>query len=192
MFLRLTRVLAMVCVCALSASGMVVQSQISIDDDIRIFSMVTALNVSGFDAELNPPYHEVRAELRKVSEGLDPDLLKRMRDFYSTHRAGGTDEDQLAKYISLAIVLTDPPFKAVGLEEALPDVARSVLGFVPLLQEFSQKAGISRLWARVSPAYEQEMNRIGPSIRPVVSRTESYIRVISGSLAEQTMRITVE
>ena len=192
MFLRLTRVVAMVCICALSASGMVVQSQISIDDDIRIFSMVTALNVSGFDAELNPPYHEVRAELRKVSEGLDPDLLKRMRDFYSTHRAGGTDEDQLAKYISLAIVLTDPPFKAVGLEEALPDDARSVLGFVPLLQEFYQKAGISRLWARVSPAYEQEMNRIGPSIRAVVARTDAYLRVISGSLAAQSMRITVE
>ena len=71
----------------------------------------------------------------------DPALVQRIREFYSSHRPSGVDEDQLAKYISLAVVLTDPPaFKPVAREEALPDDARSVLGFVPLLQEFFRKS----------------------------------------------------
>src|SRR5215204_3880418 len=111
MVLRLTCVLALVCVCAVSAMSMPVQSPIAIDDDIRIFSMVTALNISGFDVELGSQYHPVRAEIRKIADELDPALLQRMRYYYRTHKAGGSDEDQLARYMSLAVVLTDPPFK---------------------------------------------------------------------------------
>jgi tetratricopeptide (TPR) repeat protein len=171
---------------------MPVQSPIVIDDDIRIFTMVTALNVSGFDVELGSQYHPVRAEVRKIADGLDPELLQRMRAYYRTHKAGGTDEDQLAKYISLAVFLTDPPFKAVAKEESLPDDARSVLDFVPLVQEFYQKAGITRLWSRVSPAYEAEMDRLGPYVRNAIARTDSYLRAVSGGPSAQTMRVTVE
>src|SRR5688572_7325917 len=192
MVLRLSCVLALVCASAISIAATPVQPQISIDNDIRVFTMVTALNVSGFDAGLGSPEDPVRAEIRKIADGLDPDLLKRMREFYSTRKAGGSDEDQLAKYISLAIVLSDPPFKPLAREESLPDDARSVLGFVPLLQEFFQKAGITRVWTRVSPAYEAELNRIGPSVRDAVARTDGYLRVISGALATQSLRISVE
>jgi len=192
MVLRLTCVLALVCLCAIGGAATPFQSPILIDDDIRIFAMVTALNVSGFDAELGSEHHPVRTEIRKIAGGLDPDLLMRMREFYSTRKAGGTDEDQLAKYISLAVVLTDPPFKPLGREESLPDDARSVLGFVPLLQEFYQKAGVSRLWARVSPAYDAEMDRLGPFIRDAIAKTDAYLRVVSGGSSTQTLKITVE
>lgn len=192
MVLRLTRVLALVCFCTVSAISMPVQSPIAIDDDIRVFTMVAALNVSGFDVELGSEYHPVRAEIRKIADDLDPALLQRLREYYKTHKAGASDDDQLAKYISLAIVLTDPPFKPVAREESLPDDSRSVLDFVPLLQEFYQKADITRLWSRVSPAYEAEMDRFGPFIRNAISRTDSYLRAISGGLTTQTMRITVE
>ena len=155
--------------------------------------MIAALNVAGFDVELASQYHPVRAEIRKIADSLDPDLLKRMRDFYKSHKPSGIDEDQLAKYISLAVVLTDPPaFKPIAREEALPDDARSVLGFVPLLQEFYQKGGVSRLWAKVGPAYEVEMDRLGPPVRNAVSRTDSYLRAVSGGASSQTMKISVE
>src|SRR5262245_11018339 len=98
---RLACLLALVCFSAPVAMSMPVQSPISIDDDIRIFTMVAALNVSGFDVELGAKYHPVRAEIRKVADTLDPSLLKRMQEFYSTHMAGKTDDEQLAKYISL-------------------------------------------------------------------------------------------
>src|SRR5678815_1095758 len=103
-----------------------------------------------FDVELASQYHPIRAEIRKVADGLDPDLVRRMKEFYKTRKTGGNDDDQLAKYISLAVMLTDPPvFKPVAREESLPDDARSVLGFVPLLQEFYSKGAVARLWAKV-------------------------------------------
>src|SRR5688572_14291332 len=108
MFLRWIPVLALVCVFEAGATAGPVQSPVVIDGDIRIFSVVTALNVAGFDVELGSQYHPARAEIRKIANNLDPDLLRRLREYYSTHKAGRADEDQLAKYISLAVILTDP------------------------------------------------------------------------------------
>ena len=193
MFLRLACAVTLVSLSLFTAAARPFQSPIVIDDNVRVFAMVAALNVSGFDVELGSEYHPARTEVRKVANGLDPDLLKRMRTFYSTHKGGEPDENQLAKYISLAVVLGDPPsFKMTTREEGLPDDVRSVLGFVPLLQEFYQKAGISRLWARVGGVYEVEMDRIGPTIRDIVAKTDSYLRAPTSSASSQTMRISVE
>ena len=183
--------LALVCVLAPGAAAQPLQSTVVIDGDIRIFAVVTALNVAGFDVELGAEYHPARTEIRKIANNLDPDLLRRMREFYSSHKHGEADEDQLAKYISLAVVLTDPPFKPIGRPSTLPDDAREVLDFVPLLQEFYEKAAIIRLWSTVSPVFEAEMDRMGPLIRDVLAETDAYLRASSG-LTAQTMRITVE
>ena len=127
----------------------------------------------------------------KSQNDLDPDLLKRMRDFYSTRKAGGTDEDQLAKYISLAVVLDDPPIQAHREEENLPDDARSVLGFVPLLQEFYQKAGVSRLWAEVVSRIRRRDGPPGTADSDAIARRrDAYLRVVSGGSSTQTLRIT--
>jgi hypothetical protein len=166
---------------------------IVIDDNLRVFAMVAALNVAGFDVELSSQYHPARAEVRKIANTLDPDLLERLRTFYRTHKSGEPDENQLAKYISLAVILGDPPtFKLTTREEGLPDDVRSVVGFVPLLQEFYQKAGVSRLWATVGSAYEAEMDRIGPVIREVVLKSDSYLRASTIGVSSQTVWISVE
>ena len=193
MFLR-SMGLLLICATAFAAPAHPAQSLIAIEEDLRFFAVVAALNVAGFDVELSSEYHGVRAEIRKVADSLDPDLLRRLREFYSTHKAGAPEETQLAKYISLAVVLGDPPlFKPVAREESLPNDARSVLDFVPLLQEFYQKAPVPRLWASVSEAYAEEMDRIGPPIRDVIARTDAYLRVASGAGASsQAMKISVE
>src|SRR5262245_25460550 len=122
MFRRSACVLTLVFGAIVSAGASPVQSPVVIDDDVRVFTVVAALNVSGFDVELGPQYHPARAEIRKIADTLDPDLLRRMKDFYSSHKGGAPDEEQLAKYISLAVVLTDPPgMKPVAREEGLPD-----------------------------------------------------------------------
>jgi hypothetical protein len=188
--MRLICTLALACAFAVSAAA---QGPIAIQEDLRIFTVVAALNVAGFDVELGSQYHPIRAEIRKIADTLDPVLLKKMRDFYTNHKAGRPDEEQLAKYISLAVVLTDvPDLKPSVREEALPDDARQVLGFADLVREFYQKAGIIRLWARVEAAYGGEMDRWGPPIRDALAKTDAYMRGSSGGFGGQTMRIVVE
>jgi tetratricopeptide (TPR) repeat protein len=190
MFLRFFGILSLLCACAIPSLA---QSSVTIDEDMRVFTTVAALNVAGFDVELGSQYHPARAELRKIADTLDPELLKKLKEFYASHKGGRSDEEQLAKYISLAVVLTDAPaLKPVGREESLPQDARDVLGFVPLLQEFYQKAGISRVWARLESAYDAEMDRIGPTIRDAISVTDAYLRATGGGSAGQTMRVSVE
>jgi hypothetical protein len=198
MFLRLACAVILVSAAVTGATAEPAQqvqaySPIVIDDNVRVFTTVAALNVAGFDVELSSQYHPARAEVRKLATTLDPDLVQRLKAFYNTHKSGEADENQLAKYISLAVLLGDPPeFKLTTREEGLPDDVRSVLDFVPLLREFYQKAGVTRLWARVGPAYEAEMDRIGPLIRDAIAKTDSYIRASSGGFSVQTMRISVE
>jgi len=193
MFLRFSGAIALVCCSVAVAFGQSIQTPVVIDQDLRVFTVVAALNVAGFDVELGSQYHPVRADIRKIAETLDPDLLQRLRNFYRTHKNGRPDDEQLAKYISLAVVLTDPPqLKPVSREETLPDDAREVLAFADLLREFFQKAAITRTYARLGLAYEREMDRMGPAIREMITKTDSYLRVPAGTLASQTMRITVE
>lgn len=190
MFLRCAFVAILLCICAISAFS---QSSIVIDNDPRVFTTVAALNVAGFDVDLAPQYHPARTEIRKIAETLDPDLLRRLRDFYTNHKGGRSDDEQLPKYISLAVVLTDPPeLKPVSREETLSDSAREVLGFADLLREFYQKASITRRWADLQDQYEAEMDRITDPIRNAIVLTDAYLRVPLGGPASQTMRITVE
>jgi len=190
MFRRCIGIFILLAACVTPAPA---QSLVAIDQDLRVFTTVAALNVAGFDVELGSQYHLVRAELRKIADTLDPALLKKLRDFYATHKGGRPDEEQLAKYISLAVVLTDPPeLKPVGREESLPDEARGVLGFAELLREFYQKAGIARQWSRFEASYEAEMDRLGSPLRDVLTRTDSYMRAPATSTAGKSMRITVE
>src|SRR5262249_3251328 len=144
MFLRSTAVFLLVCACVSSAFGQSAgqfQGSISVDSDLRLFAMAAAVNAAGFDVELGSQYHPVRAEVRKFADALDPDLKRRRKQFYELHKEGQPDETQLAKYISLALVVNGPPdFKPAFKEEALPPDAREVLGFLDLLKEFYQKA----------------------------------------------------
>jgi hypothetical protein len=90
------------------------------------------------------------------------------------------------------VILGDPPtFKLTTREEGLPNDVRSVMDFIPLVQEFYQKGGVARMWVRVGPEYEAEMDRMGPQIRNAIAKADSYLRASSGGIAP-TMKISVE
>ena len=191
MFLRFTAVFCLFFAFVANAFGQT-SSGVGVDSDMRLFTMLAALNSAGFDVELGSQYHPARAAIRKIADGLDPDLKGRLKQFYDSHKAGQPDEAQLAKYISLALVLTGPPeLKPAYREEALPPDARQVLGFLDLLREFYQKARITQRWVELRPQYEDEMNRVGPRIREQILRTDAYLRVTHGP-ALRNMHIFVE
>lgn len=160
---------------------------------MRLFATMAALNAAGFDVELGSQYHPVRAALRKVAEGVDRDLVERLRQFYAARKGDQTDEAQLAKYISLAVMLTDAPeLKPVVREEGLPPDAREVMGFAELVREFYQKARLTQQWVDVRAQYEEEIDRLGPRLREVFLRTDAYLRVPTASASAGVMRVVVE
>ncbi len=168
-------------------------SGVTIDSDLRLFTTMAALNAAGFDVELGPQYHPVREAIRKFSEGVDPDLITRLKDYYARHKAGESDEAQLAKYISLAVTLTDPPaFSLPRREELTPPDARTILDFADLLREFYQKARISLRWSELRPQYVEAMNALAPNLRDLLVKTDAYLRMPLGTTYTRTLAIYLE
>ena len=179
----------------LGCSSLAAQSNQSVvmDSDMRLFTAMTALNAAGFDVELGSQYHPVRQMVRDLGAKLDPDLRTRLRDFYQTHKRNQPDADQLAKYISLAVILSGPPdFKLPVREEFLPPDARDVKDFADLMREVFLQAKLSSVWPEVRSQYEQEINRWGPAIREQLVRTDAYLRIVLGSATTRTLDILVE
>ncbi len=113
----------------------------TLDVNETLFSIVSALNVCGYDQELaasSPIRQEVRTDLVKASElpqaAAAADAMCR---FYREHRQNDTAHD-VAQYVSLALNVGNPPdFTPKWQEADMPDDAAYVLGFTPLLKSYA-------------------------------------------------------
>lgn len=166
---------------------------VAILPDLRLFTTMAALNAAGFDIEFGAQYHPVREAVRHYAEGLDPELLAQLKNFYRSRKGDQTDEAQLAKYISLAVSLTDAPaLKPATREELMPPDARTVVGFADLVREFYEKVNIAKRWTEVEPQYRQAINQLGPALRDLIVRTDAYLRIPLGRLGPRSLSIYVE
>jgi hypothetical protein len=165
-----------------------------IQPDLRLFTTMAALNAAGFDVEIaSSQYHPVRETVRKFASEVDPDLIARLKAFYNSRKGPQTDDAQFAKYISLAVNLTDAPgFNPVTRAEALPPDARSVIGFVELMREFYEKAHLSQHWTELRSEYEKAILKFAPALRETFVRTDAYMRVPLGGFTPRTMAIYLE
>lgn len=166
---------------------------VAILPDLRLFTTMAALNAAGFDIEFGAQYHPVREAVRHYAEGLDPELLAQLKNFYRSRKGDQTDEAQLAKYISLAVSLTDAPaLKPVTREELMPPDARTVAGFADLVGQFYEKANIAKRWTEMQPQYRQAIDQLGPALRELIVRTDAYLRVPLGRVGPRSLSIYVE
>ncbi len=164
-----------------------------IDRDVRVFAVVAALNAAGFDVELAARYHPVRQQVRDSIAGIDADLIRRLREFYTEHKGDALDETQLTAYISLALNLTDPPSLEFAFDqEFIPPDARELEGFLPLLREFYDAARITPLWASLSSSYDDALDNRAPLIRETILQTDAYLRVPLGQPGVRQLVIFVE
>src|SRR5579862_623257 len=167
-------------------------SSVTIQPDLRLFTTMAALNAAGYNVEYASEYHPVREAVRKFSAEIDADLLARLQAFYKYHKGAETDDAQLAKYISLAVNISDAPnFKPLMREELLPPDVRSVQGFTDLLREFYDKAHIGQRWLELRPEYERMMAQIAPTLRQMIVRTDAYLHLPLGGTT-RSMSIYLE
>jgi tetratricopeptide (TPR) repeat protein len=191
MFYRFLMALVLSTLIAFSAFSQ--GTNVTIQPDLRLFTMMAALNAAGFDVEYGSQYHPVREIVRGYAKDVDADLIARLKSFYTARKGSQTDDAQLAKYISLAVNITDgPAFRPFSREEALPPDGRSVIGFLDLMREFYTKARLSQHWTEVRPQYEKAMERIAPPLRETIVRTDGYMRVPLGASAQRSMAIYLE
>ncbi len=172
------------------------QNKASLDVSETLFSFVSAINVCGYDHELqssSPIRQQVRAELVEASKR--PDVAKAASDmcrFYQDHRQIDGAHD-LAQYISLALNVGNPPdFTPKRQEADMPPDAAFVLGFVPLLKQYYGVAKLHDIWLKHEPEYTALIERYHDPVARMISSTDNYLRMPLSGYAGRTYTVYLE
>jgi hypothetical protein len=167
------------------SSALAQQSTITVDGDIRLFTVLSALDAAGmeFSRATNSSTMEWRRQVRSViDQKLSEDLNGRLKEFVETHRGGNDRSAEISKYISLALVLGQPPkFGFVWSREKLPPDVLAIADFEPLVKEFYEAIRIETLWSRAQPALDSIIERYQDPIMQTIQQTEGYLRLPSYS-----------
>ena len=172
------------------------QSKARLDDSETLFSVVAAMNVCGYDQELqtsSPIRAEVRAELVEASKSpAVATAAEEMCRFYNDHRMGGAAHD-LAEYVSLALNLGPPPDFAPKLKESdLPPDATYILGFIPVLQKYYKAANLHAIWLKHQPEYLALIDQYHAPVSQMITSTDNYLRMPLSGYAGRSFTVYLE
>ncbi|HYK19526.1 MAG TPA: hypothetical protein VEV42_02255 [Pyrinomonadaceae bacterium] len=162
--------------------------------DQRLIVVMAALDAAGFDPV--PPGRSpsaFRAKLRKDLANLDPALRDRLKTFYERNRlpAPATAADEAARYVSLALVLGQPPgLEAPQRSDDLPSGLLEVLDFAPLVQEFYRRSGIDEHMVDYVRAYQAEGDRLRAPTTEMVRALLTYLH--TRPITTSTERVEVK
>jgi tetratricopeptide (TPR) repeat protein len=155
---------------------------ITLDSNETIFSVLTALNMCGYDQDLtisDATRSNVRAEVQRVlQESVDAEVARTaLCEFVQKHVASRDPNRNLSQYISLALYLDGPPHFVPRLkDEELPPDAAAIAPFGALLERFYDKAGLHSIWERHRNDYAAAMRRYHEPLAKMVFDTEIYLK----------------
>ena len=147
--------------------------------DVRVFSTMAALNLAGFDFEAaGQQMSPVRQSLRQALKGVSPDIRARLQAFYAEHRRNRRDIDQLASYLSLALLLGNAPDFVLAVDKRnVPEDVNPILGFEVLVSELYVKGKLGALWPRYQAVYEAELASYRPVLVELIRQTLNYFKI---------------
>ena len=162
---------------------------IAFKNDPRVFAVMAALNAAGFDYErsgktLSPE----RKAVRRQMEGVDPELILRLKTYYQTHRRYRDEGRESADYISLALLLSDVPDLTFPEEtDHLPADILPLRGFADLVRELYAPARIAEIWSGHLKRYEFEVERYRPVLEKLIHQTLRYFRIGPRRVLDRTI-----
>jgi hypothetical protein len=149
-----------------------------------LFTVLTAINACGFDAELDTSLGvraRVRDEVAKAVQASKDgtEVTQNMCQLYNDHLQPDATRT-LADYVSLALYLNPPPTLTLKVKEAdLPPDAVAVVGILPTLPKFAELAGLHEIWQRERPQYEALTERYHPAVTKMLFDTQVYLKIAS-------------
>lgn len=156
---------------------------IKIQPDARLISVMMALEAAGFETKQNSLF---RAQIREDLKTLDPDLQRRLKEFYErnkiyTKSATGqkieaAPSEQAARYVSLAYAVGQPPdFQTPARSTDLPAGLLEVLDFAPLVQEFYRKQRLGEKMSELQSKYQGYGDKLRPQAAAMVRELTAYL-----------------
>src|ERR1035438_10343639 len=157
--LRRTLILSLAALLAVPFAVAQGHPQVSLETNETLFTVLTAINTCGYDAELNtsdPLRVQIRTEVAAALQA-SPDnreATQTMCGVYNQLQPQADPSRTLSTYVSLALFLNAPPELTLKAKEAdMPPDATALVGMLPLLQSFYGRAGLHEIWERHREAY---------------------------------------
>lgn len=174
------------------------QIPITLQSSETIFSVLTAVNMCGYDKDIaisDPIRSRVRAEVQRnlAQSGEARAAQAEVCDFYQRHAVSTDQNRNLSPYISLALYLDGPPhFMPRTAEEDLPPDANAVAAFGTVLEHFYDKAGLHGIWLHHRNDYAAAMQRYHAPLAKMVFDTEVYLKEPSSEYLGRTFTVYVD
>jgi len=170
---------------------------VTLDTSETLFTVLTAMNVCGYDAGLegsNPLRAQIRGEVAaaiKASQDAQ-EVVDNMCQLYKQHEQDDPSRT-LAQYVSLALYLSPPPALTTTVKDAdlAPDAA-AVESILPALQKFYEVAGLHAIWGRHEATYEALAARYHEPLSKMLFETEVYLKLPSASYLGRGFTVYLE
>jgi tetratricopeptide (TPR) repeat protein len=178
-------------------SGAENHSSVALDTSETLFSVLTAINTCGYDQELgvsDPLRSKVRSAVARARQNVPgaDEATQAMCQYYEEHRPPDNSR-VLSEYVSLALYLNPAPNLTAKVKDAdLPPDAVAVLGILPLLQKFYEKAGLHGIWEDNVQAISALTERYHEGLAKMLFDTEIYLKLPSASRLGREFTVYVD
>lgn len=164
-----------------------------LDASPTLFTVMAALNASGFDEGLRSPNsHPLRRQILEWIAQRNPPSLQKIRDYIADRRAD-SPAAELSRYVTLALCLDGPPnFKPRFQAQMMPPETVALEGLIPLLAQFYQEAELEEAFRRAQPFYEQVIAQYHRPVTEAIFEANVYLRNPTSGLRGRRFQIFVE
>ncbi|MGB5038260.1 MAG: hypothetical protein WBQ66_16755 [Blastocatellia bacterium] len=147
--------------------------------DPRQVTISAALILAGYAGEPDDPAAvPLREEIRKGLATVDPDLKRRLSEFYTANRRPTLDEATDAiRYRSLGVLANMPPSFSIAVpQDRIPIDLRDILGFASLAGELYRTPAFRALLPRLIEISDLATRQAGSVVKPTVVAVLDYLR----------------
>lgn len=164
-----------------------------LDASPTLFTVMAALNASGFDEGLRSPNsHPLRRQILDWIARRNPPSLEKIRDYIADRRAD-SPAVELSRYVTLALCLDGPPnFRPRFHPQQMPPETVPLEGLIPLLAKFYQEAELEEAFRRAQPYFEQVIAQYHEPVTQAIFEANVYLRNPTSGLRGRRFQIFVE
>jgi hypothetical protein len=170
---------------------------ITLETSEPLFTLATALNVCGYDADLansEPVRAEVRADVDAAlaESALVRQSKEKLCQYIDEHELSDRARG-IAQYVSLALYVGPWPDLAPTADETdMPPDALQVVNILPLLRDFVMKAQLHAIWLKRHAEYEAIVDRVHDPMTRMILKTNLYLKVPVSTYDGRRLLILVE
>jgi tetratricopeptide (TPR) repeat protein len=164
-----------------------------LDFSSSLFTVMAAINVAGYDADLSSPNSDpLREQVRKAVEASRAPVIADLKKFFAEHQQNDAGAE-LGQYLSFALSIGDAPdFKYRYREAELAPDVRKLQGLAPLLTRFYREANIAELWRNAQPAFEGALARYHTPVSRAILEVNAYLRNVTSGYLGRNFQIYLD